>query len=198
MVDAEGHTLEILSTLSQANRDADARAFAAVMKHIREVDSKDHTVIAIQVENEVGLLSSSRDYCPAANDAFAKPVPRELTDYLQQNKDNLLPELKKVWDAAGSKTAGTWEEVFGKNIPSPCVAEERLCASPSRQARRGRIVQPRRRDFHGVELRPLHRIRRRAGQEGIPAPDVRQRLAGQSDRSGAGRLSQRRAGAAGA
>ena len=64
MVDAEGHTLEILSTLSQANRDADAKAFAAVMKHIRAGGSKDHTVIAIQVENEVGVLSSSRDSLP--------------------------------------------------------------------------------------------------------------------------------------
>jgi hypothetical protein len=117
--DAAGHTLEILSTLSQANRDADAKAFAAVMKHIREIDSKDHTVIAMQVENEVGVLSSSRDFCAAASEAFTKPVPRELTDYLHQNKARLLPEFKKVWDAAGNKTSGRWEEVFGKNVPSP-------------------------------------------------------------------------------
>jgi hypothetical protein len=119
VVDGEGHTLEILSTLSQNNRDGDAKAFAALMKHLREVDSKDHTVIGIQVENEMGVLSSSRDFSAAANAAFAGPVPGELTAYLQKNKDNLLPELKKIWVAAGSKTAGTWEEVFGKNVPSP-------------------------------------------------------------------------------
>ena len=119
VVDGEGHTLEILSTLSQNNRDADAKAFAALMKHLREVNSKDHTVIAIQVENEMGVLSSSRDFSPAANAAFAGPVPQELTAYLEQNKDKLLPELKKIWVAAGSKTSGTWEEVFGKNVPSP-------------------------------------------------------------------------------
>ena len=119
VADAQGHTLEVLSTLSQANRDADARAFAAVMRHIRQVDSTRHTVIAIQVENEVGVLCSTRDRCPAADTAFAGPVPAELTDYLQRHKDSLLPELKKVWAAAGSKTAGTWEEVFGRNIPCP-------------------------------------------------------------------------------
>ncbi len=119
VVNAEGRTLEILSTLSPANRDADAKAFAAVMRHIREVDSKYHTVIAIQVENEVGVLGSTRDYGAAANEAFAGPVPKELMDYLQRNKDNLLPELKKIWDAAGNKTGGTWEEVFGKNVPRP-------------------------------------------------------------------------------
>ncbi|MGD0411483.1 MAG: DUF5597 domain-containing protein [Verrucomicrobiota bacterium] len=117
--DADGHTLEVLSTFSQANRDADARAFAALMKHLRQVDSKDHTVIAIQVENEVGLLSSSRDHNPAANEAFAKPVPAELMDYLQKHKDNLLPELQALWVSNGSENFGTWEEVFGKNIPSP-------------------------------------------------------------------------------
>jgi hypothetical protein len=116
VVNAEGNTLEILSTLSENNRNADAKAFAAVMRHIREVDS-DNTVIAMQVENEVGVLGSTRDYCEAANEAFVKPVPKELIDYLQRNKNELLPELKKLWDDAGNKTSGTWEEVFGKNVP---------------------------------------------------------------------------------
>jgi hypothetical protein len=121
-MDARGQSLEVISTLSQASRDADARAFAALMKHIRQIDSKDHTVIAIQVENEVGLIAASRDHCPAANEAFTKPVPRELTDYLQRNKDHLLPELKNIWVAAGSNTSGNWEEVFGKNVPFPSLS----------------------------------------------------------------------------
>jgi hypothetical protein len=33
-----GKTIEVLSTLSAANRDADANAFTALMRHIREVD----------------------------------------------------------------------------------------------------------------------------------------------------------------
>ena len=119
VVNGQGNTLEILSTLSEANRNADAKAFAAVMRHIREVDSTAHTVIAMQVENEVGVMGSTRDFCAAANDAFGKPVPPELTDYLQTNKDHLLPEMKAIWDAAGDKTAGTWEEVFGRNVPRP-------------------------------------------------------------------------------
>ena len=35
-------------------------------------------------------------------------------DYLAKPRQALLPEFKEVWDAAGSKTTGTWEEVFGK------------------------------------------------------------------------------------
>ena len=50
-----------------------------------------------------------------AKAAFAGPVPKQLLDYMAKNKDGLVPEFRKVWDAAGAKTSGTWEEVFGKD-----------------------------------------------------------------------------------
>jgi hypothetical protein len=109
----EGKGSEILSTLSAANRDADARAFAALMRHIKQVDTR-HRVIMMQVENEVGLGGDSRDRCEAADKAFAGPVPKELLDYIGSHRDKLHPMLRKAWEAAGSKTSGTWEEVFGK------------------------------------------------------------------------------------
>ena len=110
--DKDGKGIETLSTLSAANRDADARAFAALMRHIKEVDTY-HRVVMMQVENEVGVLGDSRDRCEAANKAFAAPVPKELLDYIGNNKDKLHPQLRTAWEAAGSKTSGTWEEVFG-------------------------------------------------------------------------------------
>jgi hypothetical protein len=108
-----GKTIEVLSTLSQNSLQADSRAFAALMKHTREVDLT-HRVIMVQLENEVGVLGDARDRSPAANEDFAKPVPRELMDYLVKHRQDLLPEFKQVWDAAGARTSGTWEEVFGK------------------------------------------------------------------------------------
>ena len=113
---AGGKSIELLSPLSAANRDADARAFAALMRHVKEVDGQQHTVILIQVENEVGVLGDSRDRSPVANKAFEGPVPKELMDYLQKHKDTLIPEFRQVWEAAGFKTSGTWEEVFGPGI----------------------------------------------------------------------------------
>jgi len=116
-----GKSIEVLSTLSDANRDADARAFAALLGHVKAVDSGRHTVLMIQVENEIGLPSEPkefRDRSPLAEKAYAGPVPKELMDYLQQHKDTLVPELRTVWEAAGSKTSGTWEEVFGKGTPT--------------------------------------------------------------------------------
>ena len=110
-----GKGIEILSTLSENNVQADARAFAAFMRHVREVD-KNHRAIMVQVENEVGLLGDSRDRSPEAVAAFAKPVPAEFLDYLQKHKDSLLPEFRGIWEAAGFKTSGTWEQVFGKGV----------------------------------------------------------------------------------
>ena len=85
-----GKRLPILSTFGEESCAADARAFAALMRHIREVDSREQTVIMMQVENEVGLHGQTRDHCPAAERAFAAEVPSAL-----------------------SETPGSWTEVFG-------------------------------------------------------------------------------------
>jgi hypothetical protein len=110
--------VELLSTLSDATRDADAAAFAALMRHIKEVDGTQHTVLMMQVENEVGVLRDTRDRSPAANRAFAGPVPAELMNYLVAHKDNLIPEFREVWAANGYRKSGTWEQVFGPGKPA--------------------------------------------------------------------------------
>jgi beta-galactosidase GanA len=112
-----GKSMELLSTFGDATRDADARAYRALMRHIKEVDAQQHTVVMMQVENEVGVLRDSRDRSAAAKAAFAGSVPKELMDYLQKHKETLAPELREVWAAQGFKSAGTWEEVFGAGLP---------------------------------------------------------------------------------
>ena len=109
-----GISIEELSTLGEASREADARAYAALMRHVKAVDGQRHTVIFVQLENEVGMHTVLCDHSPAAVAALAGQVPKELMDYLQQHKDNLIPEFRPVWATNGFKTAGTWEEVFGK------------------------------------------------------------------------------------
>ena len=111
-----GKSLEILSPLGKETLNADSKAFAAMMKHVREIDSSERTVLMIQVENEVGVLGSPRDHGDIANAAFNAPVPQELMNYLVKNKENLLPELTDIWKTTNFKTSGTWEEVFGKGV----------------------------------------------------------------------------------
>jgi beta-galactosidase GanA len=107
-------TVEILSTFSEANVKADSKAFAALMKHIRETDGVNHTVLMIQVENEVGILGDSRDRSKVANAAFAAPVPKELMEYLVKHKEELVPEMKELWSKNSFQTSGNWEKIFGK------------------------------------------------------------------------------------
>ncbi len=136
--------VELLSTFGDATRDADAAAFAALMRHIKEVDGAQHTVLMMQVENEVGVLRDSRDRSPAANRAFAGPVPAELMNYLEAHKDTLIPEFRAVWAANGYKSSGTWEEVFGPGKPAD-VEIPIQTTSPPMSA-----------DEHEVSWRQLH------------------------------------------
>jgi beta-galactosidase GanA len=107
-----GAEVEILSPQGADTVQADARAFAALMQHIKQVDT-DHTVLMMQIENEVGVLGDTRDHSDAANRAFGSPVSAELTTYLKAHHDVLYPRLRELWDANGDKTAGTWAQVFG-------------------------------------------------------------------------------------
>ena len=113
VIEGAGDKVEILSTLGAATMEADAKAFAAVMRHIRDIDSRDHTVLMLQVENEVGVLGDTRDRSPAANKAFASPVPEQLTSFLRTHRESLFPDLRELWDENGNKTSGTWQQVFG-------------------------------------------------------------------------------------
>jgi beta-galactosidase GanA len=117
-----GDNAEVLTPLSEANCQADARAFAALMRHLREMDGARHTVLMVQVENEVGLLGASRDHSPLAETAFAKAPPDDLMRYLQDHRDGLIPEFKKFWEAGGYKTAGAWTDVFGEGADEAFMA----------------------------------------------------------------------------
>lgn len=111
---ADGTATERLSTFNKANQDADARAFAALMRRVKEIDGETGTVIMVQVENEVGVIPDARDHSADANAAYSRPVPKELMDYLLRHRETLHPALRERWEAAGGKSAGTWETVFGQ------------------------------------------------------------------------------------
>lgn len=94
VLNRNGEPIDVLSAQSQTNLDADKHAFEAMMSHLAEIDSRDHTVILVQVENESGIIGSSRDFSDASNREFASAVPADLTRALHTK-------------------SGTWSEVFG-------------------------------------------------------------------------------------
>lgn len=110
--DLAGAKLNNLSALCSATCEADSKAFAALMKHLKEVDGVQNTVLAVQVENEPGIRGDSREHSALANEAFNKPVPIELMHYLIENKEKLTPDFLQIWAKSFYKKEGTWTEVF--------------------------------------------------------------------------------------
>lgn len=110
---APGNRANTVTALSAEGAKADAKAFAAFMRRIKALDGRDQTVIAVQVENETGLLGNSRDRCALAEEAFRGPIPAELARRLETGPESLRDAVKGPWVEAGRRTAGTWSEVFG-------------------------------------------------------------------------------------
>jgi beta-galactosidase GanA len=111
---ADGSSVEILSAFSATTRDVDARAFAAFMEHLKITDTQ-HTVIMVQVENEIGMLPIARERGAVADKAFAGAVPPELMKALASRGEKVEPELLARWKSNGLKSSGSWAAVFGSD-----------------------------------------------------------------------------------
>ena len=87
-----GEPLMNISPLCSQAVEADAGAFAKFMKHLREIDEEENTVIMVQIENEIGILGSHNDFSVQAQAKFKAEIPDEV--------------------AAEFKINGTWEAAF--------------------------------------------------------------------------------------
>lgn len=88
-----GEPINTISPLCEAAIEKDAAAFAKIMTHIREADEEESTVIIMQVENEIGVMGTRRDYGETAEAAFVKEIPAELSEEYG--------------------VTGTWKQAFG-------------------------------------------------------------------------------------
>ncbi len=94
VVRQDGTPIDVMSPLGQNTLAADKTAFTALMRHLKEIDGDQHTVLFVQVENESGNIGSVRDFSAEANRLFDGQVPAEML-------------------AAAKKQPGTWSAVFG-------------------------------------------------------------------------------------
>ncbi len=120
--DAAGQPLDNISPFCAAAEQADSQAFSALMRHIRSIDSTQHTVIMMQVENESGLEGTDRDYSPEANRAYQSEVPARLMSYLTDHRSDLAPALAAAWAGRHNPSSGTWPQVFGGLAPEAFTA----------------------------------------------------------------------------
>ncbi|KAH7349398.1 DNA recombination protein [Plectosphaerella cucumerina] len=113
-------TGDVLSIFHPEARKADAKAFRRLMAHLKTFDEAHSTVVMVQVENETGLLGDSRDGSEFAEKAFREEVPRELTQFLADEWDNLYRDVREQnltgFDHKRDPSkGGDWETVFGKS-----------------------------------------------------------------------------------
>lgn len=109
----QGKVMEIASCVAPSVYEADSKAFEALVTHIAEVDKERHTVVMLQIENEIGMLESARDYSPDSERLFRSAVPEGLLAYMRKNRKSLHPEFAKRWAGHGGRKSGTWAEMFG-------------------------------------------------------------------------------------
>ena len=114
--DKNGRSQEIISCFSKPALEADIKAFTALMKYLRDKDGKDHTVIMVQVENEIGMLPTAREISKTADKYFNEEVPATLISYLKKNKDSLEGPLYEKWKQTGFTTQGNWQKIFGEGL----------------------------------------------------------------------------------
>jgi beta-galactosidase GanA len=110
VISPTGQDLWVLSSHCDATFEADRRAFTALCQHLKAVDEEDHTVIALQIENEPGILGSDRDYSAQGQAALERAVPEQIIAHLQAGAGGAVHDL---WRAAGGATAGDWVACFG-------------------------------------------------------------------------------------
>ncbi len=99
MLGRDGKASYCLSPLGEQTLAADRKAFVALMRHLKQIDEAQRTVIMVQVENEVGTYGTVRDFGPRGEAAFRQPVPA-----------GVLARKKPPVPGAAS---GTWSEVYG-------------------------------------------------------------------------------------
>lgn len=92
-----GMASETVSPFCEEAVKADAGAFAKFMAFLREYDGQEHTVIMIQLENEVGFLGSERDFGEAAEAKYHEQIPDVVRKLYQRE--------------------GTWEQAFDYEAP---------------------------------------------------------------------------------
>ncbi len=106
---ADGEIEEIITPESAAANEADAQAFAKLMRWTKDYDSRKQTVIMAQVENEIGMIPDPRDHSERSDATYKSKVPRMLQ---LAAKGKLGPEVEALLGKSRPEIAGQMERSF--------------------------------------------------------------------------------------
>ncbi|NHK29662.1 beta-galactosidase [Parvularcula flava] len=95
MVRPDGDNHYALSPHTPELLEVEKKAFIAFMQHLKKVDPQ-HTVIMVQVENEVGVYGLVRDHSTYATSLFERDIPASLAEAMNVEE-------------------GSWQRAFGED-----------------------------------------------------------------------------------
>jgi hypothetical protein len=109
-IKAEGSTHRVLNKISplcKKAKEKDALALRKALEYINKTPIKDK-MIALQIENEVGLLGSARDYSPLAEEKFNANIPLDMFEFINSLQDGYIFDKY----AANIDINKNWKENF--------------------------------------------------------------------------------------
>ncbi|NLP34149.1 MAG: DUF5597 domain-containing protein [Clostridiales bacterium] len=109
-----------LSPHCSATLERDRKAFEKMMTFIKEYDEKQKTVLAVQIENEMGYANTDRDYSLKACEDYKKPVPEILRNVTLE--DTGLEGMD-----TGTLDKSTWRGCFGRHAHEAFSAWYHAC-----------------------------------------------------------------------
>lgn len=115
----EAKVADAVSVFGSETVRADAKAFAALMHHLKAVDEAHSTVVMVQVENEAGLLGDSRDRSRLAEEVWLRSVPIDLIQVLQDSWPKLNEHVKTNFsqlETIDASTLKSWADVPGAKL----------------------------------------------------------------------------------
>ena len=145
--DGRGYPVASFSACCEAVLERDRAAFVRVMEYLAEHDTKG-SVIAVQVENEVGLAHTDRDYSPESEEEYCRPVPEYLRNirledaYEPVNEPMREPVHEVACEPAEEEAAAcnparedvpardsafTWKSCFGRHSAEAFTAWQHAC-----------------------------------------------------------------------
>lgn len=104
-----GIKTKTLSMFQSELLQVETNSFENLMKFIKEFDENNQTILAVQVENEIGVLGAVRDFSFGATQTYREIVPKELIEHLIHNKKSQFHELICNHD---ENSVQSWESVF--------------------------------------------------------------------------------------
>jgi hypothetical protein len=125
VIDEKGRPVDSPSPFCTEAQEADTKAFAAFMGHLKIADPQ-HTVLMIQVENEPGTGWDLRDHSPYAEKLFNGPIPEDVA---------------KAMHIQTGRSTPNWTEAFGKDA-NVCFHNWAVAKYIGKVAAAGKAVYP--------------------------------------------------------